>query len=148
MKRFTLAAALLASLASLQAQAVEPSPAQTFTVTATLAAKCISNSSGKEVAFGEYTAFQTAEVQKTATLGFKCTKGLAPTGSSITDEAGAARTLRGLSYTLEAGTPTAGTADSTGDAYSIVVTGTMAAGQPGDTSDAAVSRTHTLTIEF
>ena len=149
--------------------------ASTFNVSVALSAICTATNSGATtVAFGTYTAFQTAANTGTAALTFNCTRGLtAPTFSF--DTTGADRTgtgavgygvLAGLNYSLAVTTSAITTAGSaatatlngigSADARTVTVTGTMAGGQAGDcaastaTACAAVTASHvrTLTVTY
>lgn len=148
MKKLTLATLMVASLAAISGSAMATDVGASFTVSATLAAKCESTTSGTpDVNFGEYTAFGgAATAAPTATLTFRCTRNLAITNAALSSTTG---TLKGVDYTLALGsdTPSAGTGNNP-DTHAYVVTGTMATGQAGDVNDATVQQTRTLTITF
>lgn len=154
MKRH-LALAVLASLAALSNNAMAGNVAAGFTVSSTLTSVCkstTSTSSPPDVTFGAYTAFQTSDIIKTANVTFACTRNLAVTGAAIDGTADG--NLNGVRYTLavDGGTKTAGAAASSSsgasaDTYVYVITGTMLAGQAGDTT-VHTQDTRTLTISF
>lgn len=119
-----------------------------FLVKATVTPTCVAdNASVPEIDFGNIAAFDTTAIaNKTATIGFKCSKNLAPTSVTLSNASG---TVAGLTYGLTVNTTPAVTTGTgvTGDRYVYTVTGTMASGQAGDAS-AGTSVTETLTIGF
>lgn len=123
------------------------SVAGAFTVNATLAASCQSTTAaGTKVDFGVYTPFTgPATGSPTATISFRCTKGLPITGVALDSTSGS---LVGVSYGLVLGADTAGTEVATGaDTHNYVVTGSMTAGMAGDLAG-ATSDNRTLTISY
>jgi hypothetical protein len=152
MKKLVLCGLIAASLGVTAAQAAG-SATQNFTVTATIAANCTSTTVGTpNVDFGSYSAFVgPANSAPTANISFKCTRGLAITGATVSKPTS---TVAGLLYTLavDAGTKTGGSAatasaGATADQWVYVVTGTMGANQAGD-SGAATTDNQVLTIAF
>jgi Spore Coat Protein U domain len=159
MKKLLSTAALsmlaLSSLLTAPAQATT-SVGQAFNVTATLSAQCASNNtSPADVAFGTYTAFGgPAVTAPTTTISFKCTRNMpAPLSATLTggvgSTSGTTGTIAGLAYTLSLGSVVAvpGTAPAP-NVYNYTITGTMAAGQAGDTSASSAAVVHTLTITY
>ena len=148
MKKLTLlASAALALSFSVSAQAAG-TIGQAFTVSATLVTACQSNNiTPTAVDFGNYTSFGSAAVAApTTTISFKCTKSVVPTGVALNSTTG---TIKGLNYSLAIGAiSTAPGAVGAADIHSYVVTGTMVAGQVGDTAGAAGPISHTLTITY
>lgn len=119
---------------------------QGFDVKASINATCVAdNAATPAVNFGPIAAFDsTAIPDATADIKFKCTKGLSPT-ASLSALSG---TVAGLAYTLAVDTGTnGGGTGATGVAWTFKVTGSMAAGQGGDTG-AATTDSQTLTISF
>lgn len=152
MKKLTLAQLVIASLVAVagSAMAAGPSVGADFTVSATLAAKCESTTTGTpDINFGEYTAFGSpANLAPTATLSFKCTRNLAITNVALSSTSG---TLKGVDYTLAIGSDTGAPAAANvnaPDTHVYQVTGTMAPNQAGDVNDTTVQQTRTLTISF
>lgn len=124
-----------------------------FDVKATVVAQCVTdNATTPAVNFGPITAFDTTAItDATANVKFKCTRGLAISGVTLSSTAS---TVAGLAYTLavDAGTKVGGAAASGGtgagaDAWTYVVTGSMAAGQAGD-KNAPTTDAQTLTVSF
>ena len=165
MKKLLLTSLAAAAL-SLSAQAaVGATVDSTFTVSVTLAARCVAtNSATQTLNFGTYTAISggAATPAPTATLTFNCTRGMtAPVvsfdGVTTNPTYGV---LAGLNYSVTAGAAvivagTGATAVSGGvgsaDAYSYTLTGAMAANQAGtcvgtSTSCAAAPTTATRTL--
>jgi spore coat protein U-like protein len=147
MKHLVLTALMAASLTALcgSVNAATPTVGQTFTVSASLTSKCLSTTSGTpDINFGTYTAFVgPATTAPTATVTFKCSKGVTVTPSLDSST----NSILGLTYTLALGSDTTGTA-SGADTHSFVVTGTMATGQPGDLGGNASGIVHTLTLAY
>ncbi len=149
MKQAAIFASLALSGLMLSATAQAAAVGQAFNVTATLVTACASNNtSPTDVNFGAYTSFGSAATPApTTTISFKCTRNSAgPTGVSLDSTTGA---IKGVNYSLAIGAVSAapGAAGSP-DVYSYVITGTMAAGQAGDTAGAAGPVVHTLTITY
>lgn len=146
MKKLSLIAALALAGFSMSSQAA--TVGQTFNVTATLVSVCLTNNATPtDVNFGAYTAFGSAAIPApTTTISFKCTRGVTPTGVALDTTTGS---IKGVNYSLAIGavTTVAGVAPAA-TTHSYVVTGTMAAGQPGDTAGAAGPIVHTLTITY
>lgn len=139
-----------AAVVVLSSAAFAQSATQTFAVTATVAAKCESNTTGSPtVAFGSYTAFAGAALPSTspANVSFRCTRNLALTSATLSGGTG---TVAGLAYTLTLGSPV-DTVEGTGTAayrqYAYSITGSIAAGQAGEVG-AATSDTVTLTLAY
>lgn len=146
MKKVLICGVIAAAFGFTAAHAgTEPS---TFAVAATLSATCqATNSGAATVDFGPVVAFDTTPISNaTADVTFKCTQGLSPTASLGGATSG---TVRGLAYNLSVGSGVlaAGGSAATGNVYTFTVTGTMAAGQAGNTADPA-TKNHTLTITF
>lgn len=148
MKKLTLLASAALCALSFSASAQAATVGQAFNVTATLVTACQSNNTTPSaVDFGAYTSFGSAAITApTTTISFKCTKGVVPTAVALNSTTG---TIKGLNYSLAIGA-LATTVGAVGapDINSYVVTGTMAAGQVGDTAGAAGPITHTLTITY
>jgi spore coat protein U-like protein len=157
MKRH-LALAVLASLAAIGGNAfADTSATANFTVKSTLTSKCINTTSAAAsvMDFGAYAAFG-AQIDKSITLTFKCTRGLTMTAATLSASAGQ---LNGVEYTLALASttgsldtagvaPTGPTDIGTADLYSFQVDGSMAAGQAGTAGLASAPDTRTLTINF
>lgn len=163
MKKLSMIAATLALATS---SAFAATVGDDFVVSVTLTSACSVKTAAGDLAF-TYTAFGAADTQTTSTV-FQCTRGLAPTfqfdnvdanesagaaaavGNTIT----AAGVVQGLRYSLT-GTPsksatgTAATAatDGTADEYTVNISGTIAAGQPGDPT-APATQTRTISIIY
>ena len=157
MKKLTLVAALSLIALSMSAQAQAATVAQSFNVTASLTAQCVSNNAAPaDVNFGTYTAFGTAATPApTTAITFRCTKGYAASPTASLGVGGTSGTICGLAYTLGigAGVKTAGASGAAGtvgtyDVYSYTITGAMAAGQAGDSSIVIAPVVHTLTITY
>ncbi len=151
MNRFALNSVIVAAFAALSVTAHAADVSQTFTVKASLAAKCIADTvtAAKEIVIPEYTAYGAAKSNSTD-IAFKCSKGLTPADVSF-DTGGDSGTLKGLNYTLtlSAATVTANSDTAVGgDVRTYSVTASMAAGQAGDTTDTTTSKTHTLKVTF
>jgi len=125
-----------------------------FNVTASLSARCVSNTTGTPVMnFGAYTAFGAAATPApTAVISFRCSRGMAPATVALDAASGS---ISGVAYTLAIGTvaPTLGDSGAAGtvgtyDSFAYTVTGSMAAGQAGDTAIAAAPQPHLLTITY
>ena len=141
--RISIVVALALCAAAVSAQAANVG--QNFDVKVNLTAVCLTNNAAPAaVDFGTYTAFGSASIPApTSTISFKCTKNV--TISSVTLD-GATPSVAGLTYGLVVGADTqSSVADYTVHSYSL--TGSMAAGQAGDTS-AATLQTRTLTIAY
>ena len=119
-----------------------------FQVKAVVTPTCVAdNATMPLIDFGTIAAFSsTAIANKTADIGFKCSKNLAPTSATLSATSG---TVSGLTYGLSVGATPAVTTGTglTGDRYVYTVTGTMASGQAGDSTDPD-TKTQTLTIAF
>lgn len=163
----------LTALAASSARATDV--AQNFTVSANFTPACVSNNgSAPALDFGNYTAFGSAgTAAPTATISFKCSRALTlvsavfdtATGAS-SSVAGATPTgagvIAGLQYTLTTaaavktttGTAATTSAAGTADVFDYVVTGAMAAGQPGCTGSGnsgdrcSATQTRTLTLTY
>ncbi|MEP6789969.1 MAG: spore coat protein U domain-containing protein [Ramlibacter sp.] len=155
MKKLILVAALGLTALSMSAQAA--TVAQTFNVTATLTAQCVTNNATpSDVNFGAYTAFGSAATPApTTAIAFRCTKGYAATPTASLGVGGTSGTIAGLAYTLAAGAgvKTAGASGAAGtvgtyDVYTYTITGAMAAGQAGDSAASTAPVVHTLTITY
>lgn len=153
-----LAAATIAATALFAALPSQAAFDQTFDVTVTLTSACRIQGGATVspvVDFGTYTAFQTTANTPASPASFnvECTRNLpAPTYSF--DGGSGAGVVAGLSYTVSAShTGPTGGADATAsvaavaDVYAVELTGTMPAGQPGQ-SGAATTDTRTLTITY
>lgn len=154
-----LAAATIAAATLLATAAQAAGFDQTFDVTVTLTSACRIQGGGTispVVDFGTYTAFQTTAntPASPASFGIECTRNL-PTAPTYSFDGGSgAGVVAGLSYTVSAShTGPTGGADATttlaavADVYRVELTGTMPAGQPGQ-SNAATTDTRTLTITY
>lgn len=151
MKKLSLlAAALLAGLVSVSAQAVTATG--TFNVDITLTSAC-KIATVPTVAF-TYVSFQATAVPAADIFDIQCTN-LLPITSITLDSTAVTDAATNLAYTLTVGTllnpvPTAGT----GAAQSIGITGSMAAGQAGTCAAASCNnalssnKTRTLTITY
>ncbi|MBI2770309.1 MAG: spore coat protein U domain-containing protein [Burkholderiales bacterium] len=155
MKKLILAAALGLTALSMSTQAA--TVAQSFNVTATLTAQCVSNNAApSDVNFGAYTAFGAAATPApTTAITFRCTKGYASSPTASLGAGGTSGTIAGLAYTLGIGSAvkTAGASGAAGtvgtyDVYSYTITGGMVAGQAGDSSASTAPVVHTLTITY
>lgn len=148
MKNLSLLASAALVALSFSGQAQAATVGQAFNVTATLVTACQSNNvTPAAVDFGAYTSFGSAAVAApTTTISFKCTKSVVPTAVALNSTTG---TIKGLNYSLAIGAiSTAPGGVGAADVHSYVVTGTMAAGQVGDTAGAAGPIVHTLTITY
>ncbi len=136
-----VAAALSAAAVSAQAANV----GQNFDVKVNLTAVCLTNNAAPAaVDFGTYTAFGSASTPApTTTVSFKCTKSVTISGVTLD---GATPSVAGLTYGLTVGAD-AQSSVSDYTVHSYTLTGSMAAGQAGDTSAAAL-QTRTLTIAY
>lgn len=158
MKKLLICGVIAASFGFTAAHAGTAS--QAFDVTAALTTKCVANNgtTTPAVAF-TYTAFQTGSATATpASISFKCSRNLAITsasfasGSAVSSYSGV---VAGLAYTinLTGGTTPSGGSDATtttaavADNYTYSVTGTMGAGQAGQ-SGASATDSQTLYISF
>ena len=130
-----------------------------FTVSVTLASRCVATNSGAATLdFGTYTAFQGSAQTPAApvSLTFDCTRGLAPVSVAfdvVNGTAAGVGVLAGLQYSLSASSATivAGTAASTAtigtaDAVSYSVNGSMPANQAGTCGTATCAASHTRTL--
>ncbi len=170
--RIVTALVVAAGLASAINAHAAGSVGSPFNVNATLTSGCIlGTTTPSNIDFGVYQAFG-AEVVKTTTVTFQCTRGLAmntaifDTGTNASNAAASASpsgggVLAGLAYTLTStssrGAGTASTAGVAGtpDIFSYVFTGTIPAGQAGCTGLGTVSeacgttsQTRTLTVSY
>lgn len=152
MKQAALIATLALSGLLMSATAQAANVGQTFNVTATLVTACASNNTAPaDVAFGAYTSFTATALTANTTVSFKCTRNSPiPTGATLTGgTGGTAGSIKGLNYALVLGAATlAAGAAGAPDVYSYLISGTMAAGQAGDTAAAAGPVVHTLTITY
>lgn len=169
MKEFlTSAIAAVTVMAAVVPAAHAATVNSTFDVSVALSAICTAtNLAATTVAFGTYTAFQSADKTAFVDLTFSCTRGLtAPTFAfdAINGTALGGGVLAGLNYSLAATNQAtnAGTAASsatgvvgTADVRTVRVTGTMAGGQAGTCAGTAtacaaatVSHTRTLTVTY
>ena len=124
-------------------------------VKATLAPTCTASNPAAAPAvidFGQYTAFVgPATAAPTANVVFVCSRGLNPTGGTLSGGTGF---VAGVAYSLSVGTRTSsggaaatGTTSATAVTYTYPITGSIAAGEAGDTG-ASLTDTQTLTISF
>ena len=156
--KFRLLAAALA-VASLTPVAQAATVNNSFTVSVTLASRCVATNSGAgTLDFGTYTAFQGSAQSPAApvTLTFDCTRGLAPVSVAfdvVNGSAAGVGVLAGLQYSLttSAAVTVAGIAASTAtigtaDAVSYSVGGTMPANQAGTCGTATCAASHTRTL--
>ena len=149
---------------------------QAFNVSTTFTAACVTNNtSPATLDFGAYTAFgSAANAAPTSTISFKCSRALTLI-SAVFDSAGtvassgaagstptAGGVVAGLQYTLATaaavksttGTAASASALGTADIFDYVVTGSMAAGQPGCISSGnsgdrcSATQTRTLTLTY
>lgn len=136
---------VLASLAH-GAFAATALPAQSFNVTATIAAKCRNVTVGTPtIDFGVYTAFVgPATAAPSANFVFECSKNLVPVSAVLDATTG---TLVGVTYTLVLGAATSGIGAVGSNSYTYNVSGTMVAGQAGDATG-AVTSARTLTVSY
>jgi hypothetical protein len=155
MKKLTAIAIAATTLLATAAQAASFN--QTFDVTVALTSACRIQGGPVTpvVDFGAYTAFQTTANTPASPASFnvECTRNLAAPTYSF-DSGSGAGVVAGLSYTVSAShTGPTGGADATAtlaavaDVYTVELTGTMPAGQPGQ-SGAATTATRTLTITY
>lgn len=151
MKKYALALSVAAAFGGAFAAPVGGTVNQGVDVKVTLAASCVANNGTTNplLDFGTYTAFTGASnATPTASVLFKCSRGLAPTAAFT---GGPTYSLAGLSYTLSVtgSTPTAASGTTDYDAWSFAVQGTMASGQAGDgTLNGAQTGTQTLQVSF
>ena len=145
MKKQLITVAVAGALSMAAASANAATVGQSFNVQVALTAVCLTNNAAPTaVDFGTYTAFGTASVPApTSVVSFKCTKNV--TISSVTLD-GATPSVAGLTYSLGIG---ADVQSSVSDytVHSYTLTGSMAAGQAGDTA-AATTQSRTLTIAY
>lgn len=148
-RRLIVALAAAAAAAGLSAAAAAnaavPTVSQNFDVKVALTAVCLTNNATPTaVDFGTYTAFGSASTPApTTVISFKCSKNV--TISSVTLD-GATPSVAGLTYGLTVG----GDSQSSVSDYTVhsyTLTGSMTAGQAGDTA-AATTQTRTLTIAY
>ena len=152
-----LAAAALVLCGAAQAQSTVTSP---FTVTVTLTQKCVADAANGTpvIAFGTYVAFGPAisNVAASGGIKFNCTRGLTPVSASFDAAGGGTNGLipvANLQYTLALTGPTAGTGVAattttigTPDSYAYTFTGTLPAGQAGNTAGNAIVSTDNRTL--
>lgn len=153
MKHFVLATLVAASLAAVCTQASADTATQGFTVSATLTPKCESTTATTPDMLFAYTAFTgTAVSSNSATISFKCTRNLSmtPTIDGVAAGTPVNGSIKGLDYSLSWGGDTGAAGSGVNpDTHVFVITGSMAAGQAGDTSGAlAGPKNHTLTLTF
>lgn len=124
---------------------------QTFSVTATVSARCISAGAASDVNFGAYTAFVgPATATPSTNVSFRCTRGVVPSAVALDSTTG---TVAGLAYTLAIGTrvdtlaTTGAGVTGTFDLFTYPVNGSMATLQAGQTG-AVTPGSHTLTITY
>ena len=166
MKKYSLIAAAALSLFAAQAQAGTASSA--FNVNVTLTTLCQVKTASTGLNFA-YTAFQSGASTATGTtVVFECTRGFTNPPTVVLDSSGTDATsaaagqgvtgaghVGGLQYsiTVAAGSKTqTGTAASTAstgtaDNYTYAISGSMPAGQAGDSSVTAV-QSRTLTLSY
>jgi hypothetical protein len=153
MKKILAAAVLVA--VSVPVSAASPLP-NNFNVSVVLSSQCeVTNVSAPTVDFGTYTAFAgPSTAAPTASLTFRCTRGLAPavTFDTVNGLANGDGVIAGLNYTLSVGGATVGPGTDalpgvagTADTRSYTVTGGMVAGQAGGTGAASHVRQLILT---
>jgi hypothetical protein len=153
MKRILASALVAAALGSVAVQAQAGTDQKSFNVTATLASACRvkPGQTVADVNFGLYTAFVgPANTAPTTSIIFECTAGMWSAGSPPTVALDSSSgSLVGVGFTLALGAPqaAAATAGTGAEAKSFTITGTMTAGQAGDTAG-ATSVTRNLTITF
>ncbi|MBC7601692.1 MAG: hypothetical protein H7255_03410 [Ramlibacter sp.] len=145
MKNAVFAAIALASLVN-SAFAATALPAQSFNVTATIAAKCRNVTVGTPVVdFGVYTAFAgPANVAPSAQMVFECSQNLAPVSAVLDATTG---TLVGVTYNLTMGAPATGAGAAGSTSYTYTVGGTMVLNQAGDATGATTDA-RTLTVSY
>ena len=147
MKKLLISAAVAASLSGVAGSAQAATVGQSFLAKVVLTAQCATNNATPaDLDFGTYTAFGTATIPApTTTISFKCTRGVAITGVALD---GAVPTIAGLTYgaAIGADSPTPQAAPLP-NLHSYIITGSIAAGQAGDTA-AAATQTRTLTITY
>lgn len=113
----------------------------TAPVSITMPPVCTFSSPPGNVTFN-YTAFRATPLVVPVTYGVTCTN-TTPYTMSLDVSTGLAA---GLAYTLALSTPSS---TGTGLAQSHTITGTMAAGQPGDcTSGCTATNVHTITVAY
>ncbi len=172
MKKSVIAAALgVFVLAGASAQTAQQAP---FTVSVNFSSNCAVKTSGNTTMAFTYTAFQAADATNSKTIDFQCSKGVTPAsfefvkqsaGTATISAAGATPTaegvLAGLLYHLDssyaagtagqaaqAGTGGTGGTDSTGDVYTVTINGKIPGGQGGDQSDANLSHTYYVQVNY
>ena len=147
MKKLLISAAIAASLSGITGVAHAASVGQAFNAKVILTAQCATNNAAPaDLDFGTYTAFGTATIPApTTTISFKCTRGVVITSVALD---GATPTIAGLTYgtVIGADSGAAGVAPAP-NIHNYVITGSMAAGQAGDTA-AAATQVRTLTINY
>ncbi len=146
MKKLLLSSLVAAtlSLASLSASAATVQA--NFTVSVTLVGVCQVTTNNPTVAFGTYTAFQTAAATGVATgpVVLTCTRNLAAPTIAFDAPGAGAGLIAGLNYTLtsgaavtSAGTDATGVAGSgTATTYSYTLAGNMPGSQAGQCTTA------------
>ena len=130
-----------------------------FTVSVTLASRCVATNSGTATLdFGTYTAFQGSAQTPAApvSLTFDCTRGLAPVSvafDTVNGTSAGVGVLAGLQYSLSASAASivAGTAASTSsigtaDGVTYSINGSMPANQAGTCGTASCAASHTRTL--
>ncbi|HSV79022.1 MAG TPA: spore coat protein U domain-containing protein [Ramlibacter sp.] len=148
-----------------------------FTVSVTLTPTCTIKTAASNIAFGTYTAFQSAAIDKTSSVTYQCSSGISP--SSIAFNSAASGTtsstagtgiataegvLNGLRYTLAttaglgsattgataaaAGSGGTGGTNSTGNEWAFSINAQIPGGQGGSGSGAADSHSWNLTLVY
>lgn len=172
MKKILLLCGVLASLITGSLPAFAATATHDFNSQVSLTSKCqVKTGTGTTLAFGTYTAFQSAALDATVLdIVFECTRDFSAvpnvefnTGTDMTSSAaGSTATgvgvVAGLQYTLSvaAGALTAGTDASTSstgtpDEYKFAVSGSIAGGQAGSCTTAScanATQARTLTITY
>lgn len=158
--------ALAAALALISASSFAGSATSNFDVSVTLTSKCQVKTASTGMAF-TYTAFQTGAATANTSVVFECTRGFGTPPTVVLDTATDASSaaagqgttgagvVGGLQYTLtvaagsKSTTGSAATTSSIGsaDEYTYSISGSMAAGQAGDSSK-ATTQTRTLTLAY
>lgn len=121
--QLVVVAAVLAGVSGIAGAQTVSAP---FTVSVTLTPTCTVKTAATNIDFGTYTAFQSADIDKTSSVTYQCTSGILPTSVGFSSSAGgttvaapgtgaatAEGVLNGLRYTLATGSGFTATAPTT-----------------------------------
>jgi len=175
MKKISLAwfaAALLLLSGAASAQSVNAP----FTVSVTLTPTCTIKTAASNIAFGTYTAFQSAAIDKTSSVTYQCSSGISPSTIAFSGPSGTTNStagtsiataegvLNGLRYTLAttaglgsattgataavAGSGGTGGTNSTGNEWAFTINAQIPGGQGGAGAGTEAPHSWNLTLVY